>query len=240
MRRLVLLLVVVAVAAASGGYALASKDAHQAHGSLRSQPLIEGCTSPIGFCTAGRASGTINGDFVFTAHRSVPSSHAQAWSVHAAASSRRATGELRCPGRGRLRHRRTRVRTQAGCGCRTDHRRHGWLGRDRAHPHARHLHARRGRQQRLRGADLRNKSPARRRSGASGRARRVRCRWSRRCEVGAFPVEIRARCRGHDQRDPWGSPRQRQELPRDPVCGGSDRRPSLAAASSARTLGAGH
>src|SRR4249919_1726533 len=71
MRRLLLLLVVVVVAAAAagGGYALASKDA-QAHGSLRSQPLVEGCTSPIGFCTVGRASGTIKGDFVFTAFRS--------------------------------------------------------------------------------------------------------------------------------------------------------------------------
>ena len=72
MRRLVLLLVVVAATAAGGGYALASEDA-QAHGSLRSQPLVEGCTSPSGFCTAGRASGTIEGDFVFTAFRSVPS-----------------------------------------------------------------------------------------------------------------------------------------------------------------------
>ena len=51
MRRLVLLLVVVAAAAGGGGYALASKDPQQAHGSLRSQPLVEGCTSPIGFCT---------------------------------------------------------------------------------------------------------------------------------------------------------------------------------------------
>ena len=34
---------------------------------------LEGCTSPIGFCTAGRASGSIKGDFVFTAHRFVPS-----------------------------------------------------------------------------------------------------------------------------------------------------------------------
>ena len=75
MTRLVLLLVVAAVAAAAagGGYALASEDAKQAHGSLRSQPLVEGCTSPIGFCTLGRALGTIEGDFVFTAHRFVPS-----------------------------------------------------------------------------------------------------------------------------------------------------------------------
>lgn len=75
MRRLVLLLVLVvaAAAAAGGGYALASDDAQQVHGSLRSQALIEGCTSPIGFCTAGRAHGTINGNFVFTANRMVPS-----------------------------------------------------------------------------------------------------------------------------------------------------------------------
>jgi len=52
MRRLVPLLVVAAAAAAGGGYALASKDA-QAHGSLRSQPLVEGCTSPGG--SASRA-----------------------------------------------------------------------------------------------------------------------------------------------------------------------------------------
>ena len=50
MRRLVLLLVV----AAAGGYAFAANDAQQAHGSLRSQPLVEGCTSPIGFCTTGQ------------------------------------------------------------------------------------------------------------------------------------------------------------------------------------------
>ncbi len=73
MRRRVLLLVVAAAAATGGGYALASQDAKPAHGSLRSQPLVEGCTSPIGFCTAGRARGTINGDFVFTAYRFVPS-----------------------------------------------------------------------------------------------------------------------------------------------------------------------
>ena len=74
MSRLVLLLVFAAAAvAAGGGYALASKDAQQAHGSLRSQPLVEGCTSPIGFCTVGKASGTIKGDFVFTAFRTVPS-----------------------------------------------------------------------------------------------------------------------------------------------------------------------
>jgi hypothetical protein len=73
MRRLVLLLVVVAAATAGSGYALASKNAQQAQGTLRSQPLVEGCTSPIGFCTAGQARGRINGDFVFTAHRFVES-----------------------------------------------------------------------------------------------------------------------------------------------------------------------
>ena len=75
MTRLLLLLVVAAVAAAAagGGYAVASEDAQQAHGTLRSQPLVEGCTSPIGLCTAGRASGVINGDFVFTSQRLVPS-----------------------------------------------------------------------------------------------------------------------------------------------------------------------
>jgi hypothetical protein len=73
MRRLVLLLVVAATAAAGAGYALASEDPKQAHGSLRSQPLVEGCTSPGGFCTVGRINGTIHGDFVFTALRSVPS-----------------------------------------------------------------------------------------------------------------------------------------------------------------------
>ena len=58
---------------ACGGSALASIDATPAHGKLRSQPLVEGCTSPVGFCTVGRASGTINGDFVFTARAFVPS-----------------------------------------------------------------------------------------------------------------------------------------------------------------------
>ena len=72
MRWLILLLVVAAATAAGGGSALASEDVQQAHGSLRSQPLVEGCTSPIGFCTTGQASGTINGDFVFTGHRFVP------------------------------------------------------------------------------------------------------------------------------------------------------------------------
>jgi hypothetical protein len=71
-RRLALLVAVVAAAVAGGSYALASGDA-KAHGSLRSQPLVEGCTSPGGFCTVGQASGTIKGDFVFTAFRSVPS-----------------------------------------------------------------------------------------------------------------------------------------------------------------------
>ena len=58
---------------ASGGSALASTDAGPAQGKLRSQPLVEGCTSPVGFCTVGRATGTINGDFVFTARAFVPS-----------------------------------------------------------------------------------------------------------------------------------------------------------------------
>lgn len=63
---------VAAATAAGGGYALAAEDERQAHGSLRSQPLVEGCTSPIGFRTAAQASGTINGDFVFTAHQVLP------------------------------------------------------------------------------------------------------------------------------------------------------------------------
>jgi len=58
---------------ASGGSSLASTDAEPAQGKLRSQPLVEGCTSPVGFCTVGRATGTINGDFVFTARAFVPS-----------------------------------------------------------------------------------------------------------------------------------------------------------------------
>ena len=45
--------------------------AMQAHGSLQSQPLFEGCSSPIGFCTVGTARGVLNGEFVFTARRSV-------------------------------------------------------------------------------------------------------------------------------------------------------------------------
>jgi hypothetical protein len=63
----------VAAVAAACGYAFAANYLQQARGSLRSQPLVEGCTSPVGFCTTGQASGTINGDFVFTANRTVRS-----------------------------------------------------------------------------------------------------------------------------------------------------------------------
>lgn len=96
MRRLVLLLVVVAAAAAGSGYALAPEDAKQAHGTLRSQPLIEGCASPIGFCTAGRASGTINGDFVFTAHRFVPSDTPGVILFTGEIAFQTSRGEVRC------------------------------------------------------------------------------------------------------------------------------------------------
>ena len=96
MRRLVLLLVVVAATAAGGGYALASEDAQQAHGSLRSQPLVEGCTSPIGFCTTGQASGTINGDFTFTATRFVPSDTPDVILYTGEIVFRTSRGEVRC------------------------------------------------------------------------------------------------------------------------------------------------
>ena len=98
MKRLVLLLMVAAVAAAAagGGYALASEDAKQAHGTLRSQPLVEGCTSPIGFCTVGRAMGTIEGDFVFTASRFVPSDTPGVVLYTGEIVVKRSRGELRC------------------------------------------------------------------------------------------------------------------------------------------------
>jgi len=95
MRRLVLLLV-VAAAAAAGGYAFAANDAQQAHGSLRSQPLVEGCTSPIGFCTTGQASGTINGDFVFTARRFGPSDTPGVVLYTGEIVFQTSRGELRC------------------------------------------------------------------------------------------------------------------------------------------------
>ena len=95
MRRLAILLVVAAAATAGGGYTFASKAA-QAHGSLRSQPLVEGCTSPIGFCTVGRASGTINGDFVFTAFRSVPSDTPGVVLYTGEIVFQTSRGELRC------------------------------------------------------------------------------------------------------------------------------------------------
>src|SRR5262245_29580128 len=96
MRRLVLLLVVVAAGAAGGGHALASKDTQQAHGSLRSQPLLEGSTSPIGLYTTRRVSGMINGDFVFTSHRFV-TSDTQLVILHTGEIVvQRGRGEVRC------------------------------------------------------------------------------------------------------------------------------------------------
>jgi hypothetical protein len=73
MKRTVLVIALV-LAAAGGGYALASDDEQQAHGHLVSQVLAPpACTSVIGLCTAGRLEGTINGDFVFTADKLLPS-----------------------------------------------------------------------------------------------------------------------------------------------------------------------
>jgi len=72
--KLTMLAVVVAAAAGYGAQALASSDDRQAHGMLRSQVLTgPACGSPIGLCTAGRLTGTINGDFVFSATRLEPS-----------------------------------------------------------------------------------------------------------------------------------------------------------------------
>jgi hypothetical protein len=55
--------------------AFASESEQQAHGLLTSHVLTveQGCTSAIGLCTAGRLDGTINGDFVFTADKLIPS-----------------------------------------------------------------------------------------------------------------------------------------------------------------------
>ncbi len=95
MRRRVLLFV-VAAAAAAGGYAFAANYSKQAQGSLRSQPLVEGCTSPVGFCTTGQASGTINGDFVFTATRFVPSDTPGVVLYTGEIVFQTSRGELRC------------------------------------------------------------------------------------------------------------------------------------------------
>jgi hypothetical protein len=65
-------------------------------GSLRSQPLVEGCTSPIGFSIAGRASGTVNGYFVFTAFRSVPSDTPGVVLYSGEIAFQTSHGELRC------------------------------------------------------------------------------------------------------------------------------------------------
>jgi hypothetical protein len=97
MKRLILLLVVAAVAAAAGGgYALASEDAEEADGSLQSQRLVEGCTSPIGFCTMGQAKGTIKGDYVFTAHRFVESDTPGVVLYTGEIVFQTSQGELRC------------------------------------------------------------------------------------------------------------------------------------------------
>jgi len=73
--RLLTALALVAAAAVYGAQALASADEQQAHGALRSQVLAApACTSPVGICTAGRLTGTISGDFVFTATSLQPTS----------------------------------------------------------------------------------------------------------------------------------------------------------------------
>lgn len=70
--RLKILALAVVAAAAGAAQAVASADGRQAHGLLRSELLTTGCTSPIGLCTAGRLTGTVNGDFVFAANRLEP------------------------------------------------------------------------------------------------------------------------------------------------------------------------
>ena len=154
MRRRVLLFV-VAAAVAAGGYAFAANYSKQAHGSLRSQPLVEGCTSPVGFCTTGQASGTINGDFVFTATRFVPSDMPGVVLVTGEIVFQTSRGEVRCEDAGAYNSDELDVRAGAVRLRVHHHRRHGSLGRrNRPHPHPRHLHARRGRQRPVRGIDL--------------------------------------------------------------------------------------
>jgi hypothetical protein len=94
MRQLVLLL--VAATASAGGYALASEDALQAQGVVRSQALFQGCTSPIGFCTSGSMSGTINGDFVFTANWFIPSDTPGVIFLTGETVVQTSRGEVRC------------------------------------------------------------------------------------------------------------------------------------------------
>lgn len=74
MRKRIAVLAVVGALATFGSAALASEREQQVHGHLFSQVLAgPACTSPIGLCTAGRLTGVINGDFVFTATRLEPS-----------------------------------------------------------------------------------------------------------------------------------------------------------------------
>ena len=65
-RRGILLTVVGALlsAAAGGDVAAASR---RARGHFASNVVTEGCTSPVGICTAGTLTGGVNGTFVFTA-----------------------------------------------------------------------------------------------------------------------------------------------------------------------------
>jgi hypothetical protein len=73
MKRTILVLS-LALAAAGGGYAMASSEEQSAAGHLVSQVLAgPTCPSPIGLCTAGTLTGTINGDFVFSATTLQPS-----------------------------------------------------------------------------------------------------------------------------------------------------------------------
>ena len=74
MRKRIAALAAVGTLAAFGSVALATESERQVHGHLFSQVLTgPACTSPIGLCTAGRLTGVINGDFVFSATRLEPS-----------------------------------------------------------------------------------------------------------------------------------------------------------------------
>ena len=54
------------------------------------------CTSPIGLCTAGQLTGTINGDFVFTATSLQPSATAGVLFYTGEIVVQTSRGEVRC------------------------------------------------------------------------------------------------------------------------------------------------
>ncbi len=91
-----MLVLAATLAAVGGGYALAASGTQQAHGTLESKLMTDGCTSPVALCTAGRFTGVINGDFVFTATSFTPSNVPGIFFYDGTIVVRTSRGELRC------------------------------------------------------------------------------------------------------------------------------------------------